>query len=130
VHLVDALLGEIADEGHTSVMAVRTRHTEVDPVIPDAPIGSRGPGYDPSFVYILEFCTVIACRDAATAEATAKPVINTLMQVLRAPARFHYLTVARSSFYILSLLHASYVSILFFLSFFCISCQYPSGHPA
>jgi brefeldin A-resistance guanine nucleotide exchange factor 1 len=112
VHVVTALLGEIAEDGQSSVITVKTDIAGNDPANPATSIGNsidiRGPDYDPSLLYILEFCTVISCRDSTTTEAVARPVINTLMQLLRTPGRFHHLVTARATFYGLKLLHASY----------------------
>ncbi|KAF4971167.1 hypothetical protein FSARC_1889 [Fusarium sarcochroum] len=71
----------------------------------------RPPGhleYDPSVTYILEFCTLLASRDAESIESMGKVVFDTLQSVLRDPARYHAITVSRASFYALKLLNISY----------------------
>jgi brefeldin A-resistance guanine nucleotide exchange factor 1 len=67
--------------------------------------------YDPSVAYILEFCTLMASRDAESIESMGKIVFDTLQSVLRDPARYHAVTVSRASFYALKLLNIGYVSL-------------------
>ncbi|KAF5661854.1 GEA2-GDP GTP exchange factor [Fusarium heterosporum] len=64
--------------------------------------------YDPSVAYILEFCTLLASRDAESIEIMGKVVFDTLQGVLRDPARYHAISVSRASFYALRLLSISY----------------------
>lgn len=75
---------------------------------------TRSPGhieYDPTVAYILEFCTLLASRDAESIESMGKIVFDTLQGVLRDPARYHAVTVSRASFYSLKLLNIGYVSL-------------------
>ena len=68
------------------------------------------PKYDPSAAYILEFCTVLAVRDAASVEGMGKQVFDTLQQLLRDSAYWHPITVSRATFYAFMILKHSYVS--------------------
>jgi brefeldin A-resistance guanine nucleotide exchange factor 1 len=70
----------------------------------------NGPKYDPSIVYVLEFCTVLAIRDEDTIERLGKQVVEALQSVLRDASRYHAITVSRAVFYLLKLLGFSFVS--------------------
>lgn len=69
------------------------------------------PVYDPSMVYILELCTVLATRDNETINEFGADVAVALQNVIRNPSSWHPLMVSRTIYYLLHLLHASYVSI-------------------
>lgn len=77
--------------------------------------GQKNPGdgtiYDPAFVYILELCTVLALRDEETVQQLGAEVSEALQNVIRDSAGYHATVVARVVFYLLSLMHASYVRI-------------------
>jgi len=113
-HVIDSALAEINRDGLLAESV--TKPEEDDPASTDligsAEVmpGARRYGYDPSVVYLFELCTVLCSRNAASAAATARPVINALMHVLRGPSQFDGILVARAAYYTFSLLHTSYVS--------------------
>jgi brefeldin A-resistance guanine nucleotide exchange factor 1 len=91
------------------VISVKHENMPASPVNGQHP--SEGlPKYDPSVTYILEFCTILATRDAETIEKMGKMVFDTLQDVLRDSSQHHAITISRATFYALQLLKASYVS--------------------
>lgn len=106
--LIQALISQLPDDPSSVVISVKS---EVDP--PSSPINgingaSSSPVYDPSMVYILELCTVLAIRDKETIDAFGADVAEALQNVIRNSASWHTLMVSRTIFYLLHLLHASY----------------------
>lgn len=106
--LIQALISQLPDDPSSVVISVKS---EVDP--PSSPINGingaySGPVYDPSMVYILELCTVLAIRDKETIDAFGADVAEALQNVIRNSASWHTLMVSRTIFYLLHLLHASY----------------------
>lgn len=109
--LLHALISQLPDDPSSVVISVKS---EVEP--PSSPTNgingaSSGPVYDPSMVYILELCTVLAIRDNDTIKAFGADVAEALQNVIRNSSSWHPLMVSRTIFYLLHLLHASYVSI-------------------
>ncbi|WZH48034.1 uncharacterized protein QYS62_009198 [Fusarium acuminatum] len=109
--IVETLVDQLPEDSNTTVISVKHESMPASPanghVLP--------PGhmvYDPSVAYILEFCTLLASRDADSIESMGKVVFDTLQGVLRDPARYHAITVSRASFYALKLLNISYVGSL------------------
>lgn len=80
------------------------------PVSPGQKPRQANAAYDPAMVYVLEFCTVLALRDVQTVELLSKRVVGALQAVLRDASRYHPIIVERTTFYLFSLLQASYVS--------------------
>lgn len=72
---------------------------------------SDGLIYDPAFVYVLELCTVLSLKDENSVLESGAQVSEALQSVIRDSANYHPTLVARAVFYLLSLLHASYVRI-------------------
>jgi brefeldin A-resistance guanine nucleotide exchange factor 1 len=105
--LVKALLDQLPDDPTSIVISVKSE-TE-SPISPNAQKAPTGPPYDPSHVYLLEFCTVLALRDSETITALGADVAEALMNVMRNAASYHNIMVSRTVFYLLHLLHASYV---------------------
>jgi len=108
--LLNSLLEHIPEDGSPRVIVVK-------PEIPGAaprPNGTRkagkGPLYDPSLVFVLELATVLALRDDETVKELAKDVTDALASVIRDTSKHHPVVVARSVYYLLSLLKASNVS--------------------
>lgn len=66
--------------------------------------------YDPAVVYILEFCTTLALRDAESIELLGKQISDSLQAILRDASQHHHILVSRAAFYQFSILNASYVS--------------------
>ncbi|KAF5990130.1 hypothetical protein FBULB1_242 [Fusarium bulbicola] len=105
--IVETLVDQLPEDSNTTVISVKHES------LPTSPTNGhvRPPGhleYDPSVAYILEFCTLLASRDAESIESMSKVVFDTLQGVLRDPARYHAITVSRASFYALKLLNISY----------------------
>ncbi|KAF1943055.1 Sec7-domain-containing protein [Clathrospora elynae] len=105
--LLASLLEHLPEDGSPRVIVVK-------PEIPGA--GSRtnglrlkgkGPLYDPSLVFVLELATVLALRDDETVKELAKDVTDALATVIRDAPKHHYVVIARSVYYLLSLLKAS-----------------------
>ncbi|KAH8708485.1 hypothetical protein GQ44DRAFT_830770 [Phaeosphaeriaceae sp. PMI808] len=106
--LLTLLLDHIPEDGGSPRVIV------VKPEIPGAsprPNGTRkagkGPLYDPSLVFVLELATVLALRDEETVKELAKDVTDALSSVIRDISKHHPVVVARSVYYLLSLLKAS-----------------------
>lgn len=72
---------------------------------------SDGQVYDPAFVYILELCTVLSLKDENSVVKSGAQVSEALQNVIRDSANYHPTLIARAVFYLLNLLHASYVRI-------------------
>jgi brefeldin A-resistance guanine nucleotide exchange factor 1 len=108
--LVEALLSEIPEDQNGSPVLVRVN---VDNA-PSSPTSGQkvksGPIYDPSMVYILEFCTILALRDENTVELLGQRVVGVLQALLRDVGNYHPTLVARATFYLFRLLQAGYVS--------------------
>ncbi|KAF4624668.1 hypothetical protein G7Y89_g13500 [Cudoniella acicularis] len=104
--LVQALLSELPEDPASAVISVKPE-TET-PTSPDSQKKPSGPTYDPSTVYLLEFCTVLALRDDDTVEALGADVAEALQNVMRHAASYHSIMISRTIFYLLHLLHASY----------------------
>lgn len=109
--LVHALLSQVPDDPSSIVISVKS---ETDS--PAATNGQRAaansPVYDPSLVYVLELCTVLALRDEETVAALGADVAEALQNIMRNQKSWHTIMTSRTIYYILSLLHASYVSSL------------------
>lgn len=67
--------------------------------------------YDPAFVYILELCTVLSLKDENSVLQSGAQVSEALQNVIRDSANYHPTLIARAVFYLLNLLHTSYVGI-------------------
>lgn len=111
--LLMSLLEQIPEDGSPRVIVVK-------PELP-APAGARAngskvklnrPAYDPSLVFVLELATVLALRDEETVKELAKEVADALASVIRDASKLHPVVIARSVYYLLSLLKASNVSRL------------------
>jgi brefeldin A-resistance guanine nucleotide exchange factor 1 len=109
--LIQALLVELPDDPSSIVINVKSEEDHMAPANGQKSI-SNGPVYDPSLVYILELCTVLALRDEDTVAALGGGVAEALRNVMRLASSYHHVIVSRSIFYLLHLLQASYVSTL------------------
>ncbi|CAG8979878.1 hypothetical protein HYALB_00002651 [Hymenoscyphus albidus] len=107
--LVKALLEQLPDDPSAIVISVKSEAEHQPLLSPDPRKGTpTGPGYDPSHVYLLEFCTVLAIRDSETIMELGADVAEALMNVMRNAPSFHNIMISRTTFYIFHLLHASY----------------------
>lgn len=109
--LLDSLLRHLPEDGSPRVIAVKPEIPGPSPRAPGPRQKGKGPVYDPSLVFVLELATVLALRDDETVKELAKDVIDALASVIRDATKHHYVVVARSVYYLLSLLKASNVSI-------------------
>jgi hypothetical protein len=109
--LIQALLSEIPEDPSSIVINVRSEQESQAPTNGQKSVSS-GPVYDPSLVYILELCSVLALRDSDTVAALGGSVAEALQNVMRHGASYHHVIVSRSIFYLLHLLEASYVSTI------------------
>jgi brefeldin A-resistance guanine nucleotide exchange factor 1 len=109
--LLMSLLAQIPEDGSPRVIVVKP---ELPNTTTPRPNGSKSklnrPTYDPSLVFVLELATVLALRDEETVRELAKDVIDSLTSVIRDASKLHPVVVARSVYYLLSLLEASNVS--------------------
>lgn len=106
--LVHALLSQLPDDPSSIVISVKS---DMDTTPPEngQKIPANGPVYDPAIVYVLEFCTVLTLRDRATTDALGSDVAEALQTVMRNAASYHSTMISRTMFYLLHILHASYV---------------------
>lgn len=106
--LVEALLEQLPEDNNNSVISVKHENMPSPP-----PNGQGAPQtamkYDPTVVFILEFCTRLAIRDDDSVEAVAKPVFDIVQGMLRDSTQWHPITVSRATFYAFQILKASYV---------------------
>ena len=109
--LVQALLVELPDDPSSIVINVKSEEDHLAPSNGQKSVSS-GPVYDPSLVYILEFCTVLTLRDEETVATLGGGLAEALQSVIRLASSYHHVIVSRSIFYLLNLLQASYVSTL------------------
>ncbi|KAK3390865.1 hypothetical protein B0H63DRAFT_500126 [Podospora didyma] len=105
--LVDTLLDQIPDDSGSTVITVKTEGTTV-PAVNGQKARQSNAIYDPTLVYILEFCTVLALRDESTVELLGKRVVEAIQAVLRDVSRYHTILIERATFYLFTLLQASY----------------------
>jgi brefeldin A-resistance guanine nucleotide exchange factor 1 len=109
--LLMSLLEQIPEDGSPRVIAVKP---EIPSVTSPRPNGNKvklnRPIYDPSLVFVLELATMLALRDEETVAELAKDVADALASVIRDASKLHHVIVARSVYYLLSLLKASNVS--------------------
>ncbi|KAF8861848.1 Sec7-domain-containing protein [Acephala macrosclerotiorum] len=104
--LVEALLEQLPDDPTGVVISVKSEETQ--PATNGQKSALNGPIYDPSVVYLLELCTVLALRDQETVESLGGSVAEALQNVMRSAHSYHFIMTSRTMFYLLHLLHASY----------------------
>lgn len=114
--LVQALLSQIPDDPSSIVFTVKSEDEPVSP-INSRKHSSTEPLYDPAIVYLLELCTVLALRDDETIAMLGGDVAEALLDVLRNAQGYHHIMISRTAYYVLHILHASYVS--WFGNFLC-----------
>ncbi|KAF2265766.1 cytohesin-2 [Lojkania enalia] len=106
--LLLSLLEHIPEDGSPRVIVVKP---EMPQTTSPRSNGSRSkmnrPTYDPSLVFVLELATVLALRDDETVEQLAKDVVDSLKSVIRDASTHHPVVIARSVYYLLSILKAS-----------------------
>lgn len=106
---MDALLDQIPEDSGSTVITVKTENI-TPPQANGQKARQNSAVYDPALVYILEFCTVLALRDESTVELLGKRVVEAIQTILRDVPRYHPILIGRATFYLFSLLQASYVS--------------------
>ncbi|OAA68348.1 guanine nucleotide exchange factor [Niveomyces insectorum RCEF 264] len=106
--LVDSLLEQIPEDNGAGVV-IKVKAENVPPTSPaNNTKAANTPTYDAAPVYILEFCTVLALRDESTVKHVGKRVVDALQEILRDVSRFHPILIGRATYYLFSLLQASY----------------------
>jgi len=106
--LVDTMLEEIPADHESGVVIKVKSETAPSASPPSSAKAAGGPAYDPSLVYLLEFCTVLALRDETTIELLGKRVVDALQLILRDITHYHHMVIGRATYYLFSLLRASY----------------------
>ncbi|KAH8808899.1 hypothetical protein F5884DRAFT_793809 [Xylogone sp. PMI_703] len=104
--LVNALLAQLPEDPISAAMAETPDGDQ--PANKGPKDVSKGPIYDPSMVYLLELSTVLALRDNETVRTLGADVVEALQNVIRNAGDYHPITVSRTMFYLLNLLHASH----------------------
>ena len=110
VPLVEALLEVLPDDPGSTVITVKSENLPPEASTDGQKAAHTSSRYQPSEVYVLEFCTVLALRDDDTVGSLGKMVMEALQATLRDASHYHAITVARAAYYALSLLKSSYVS--------------------
>ncbi|CAM1511078.1 Fc.00g085910.m01.CDS01 [Cosmosporella sp. VM-42] len=105
--VVEALIDQLPEDSNVTVITVKQENMPSSPSNGQHP-SARHPKYDPSVTYILEFCTMLATRDAESTASMGKLVFDTLQGILRDSSRYHAITISRATFYALKLLKVSY----------------------
>ncbi|KAH7068903.1 hypothetical protein BKA63DRAFT_477540 [Paraphoma chrysanthemicola] len=105
--LLTSLLEHIPEDGSPRVIVVKPELPGTSPRPNGTRKAGKGPLYDPSLVFVLELATVLALRDEETVKELAKDVTDALATVIRDTSKHHPVVVARSVYYLLSLLKAS-----------------------
>ncbi|CAK7562594.1 MAG: GDP/GTP exchange factor for ARF [Sporothrix epigloea] len=108
--LVDALLEQIPEDNGAGVV-IKVKSDNVPPMSPansNIKKTASTPPYEPGPVYILEFCTVLALRNEASAKLVGKRIVDTLQGILRDVSRFHPIFIGRATYYLFTLLRATY----------------------
>ncbi|KAL9600383.1 MAG: hypothetical protein Q9219_003233 [cf. Caloplaca sp. 3 TL-2023] len=102
-----ALLEQLPQASSPAVIVVK-------PERPPSPVktnglrqGNRGPAYDPSLVYVLEFITLLAIHDESHLAAVGEMVADALQNVVRNAANVHFMVLSRAVYYLLVLLQRS-----------------------
>jgi brefeldin A-resistance guanine nucleotide exchange factor 1 len=105
--LVEALISQLPDDPSSVVISVKSENEPASPTNGQKhpPTGSI---YDPSIVYVLELCTVLALRDSETISSLGGDVAEALQNVMRNASSYHHIMISRTMYYVLHLLHASY----------------------
>ncbi len=108
---MDALLDQIPEDNATGVV-IKVKSDNVPPSSQahssNSSKAANTPPYEPGPVYILEFCTVLALRNEASVKLVGKRVVDALQGILRDVSRFHPIFIGRATYYLFSLLRASY----------------------
>ncbi|KAF2855790.1 Sec7-domain-containing protein [Plenodomus tracheiphilus IPT5] len=105
--LLASLLEYIPEDGSPRVIVVKPEIPGASPRTGAPRQKGKGPLYDPSLVFVLELATVLALRDDETVKELAKDVTDALSSVIRDASKHHNVVIARSVYYLLSLLKAS-----------------------
>jgi brefeldin A-resistance guanine nucleotide exchange factor 1 len=108
--LIKALLSQLPEDPSSIDSRPESAASESSPPVPPTTSSySTNPKYDASTVYILELCTVLALRDEETITVLGGDVAEALQNVMRNASSFHHITVSRTMYYVLRLLHRGYV---------------------
>ncbi|KAL5601338.1 uncharacterized protein BROUX77_005587 [Berkeleyomyces rouxiae] len=105
--LVNVLLQHLP-EPSPAVINVLPDQPPVSPVHGPSTGAAAEPTYDPSILYILELCTVLALRNDDSIAAFGRPVADALFSVLRDAKSNHSIAISRCALYLFRVLQASY----------------------
>lgn len=110
--LVDALLAQIPDDNgpEGAVMTVKAENIPLSSPTNGQKARQNTAVYDPTLVYVIEYCTVLALRDRETIELLGKRVIGAIHTIVRDFNNYHPIVIERATYYLFALLQASYVS--------------------
>ncbi|KEZ46516.1 ARF guanine-nucleotide exchange factor 2 [Scedosporium apiospermum] len=106
-HLINALLDELPEDHGSAVISVKAPSTSPGPP-GELKSNDAQLRYDPGLVYLLEFSTILTLRNRETICAFGEKLAEALFGVLRNATIHHPVAVARTVFYLLKLLRASY----------------------
>ncbi|KAI8949649.1 Sec7-domain-containing protein [Xylaria longipes] len=108
--LMKALLDQLPDDESSTVPIITVKPESVpsSPASAGNKVAHTKPTYDPSVVYILEFCTVLSLKSPETIESLGKLVAEALQAILRNSSRYHSALVSRTAYYQFNILKASY----------------------
>ncbi|KAK3398501.1 hypothetical protein B0T20DRAFT_411273 [Sordaria brevicollis] len=108
--LVDALLAQIPDDNGPEGAVMTVKAENIPPSSPTNGQKARQNTavYDPTLVYVIEYCTVLALRDRETIELLGKRVIGAIHTIVRDFNNYHPIVIERATYYLFALLQASY----------------------
>lgn len=105
---LETLLKQLPEDNTPQVIVVKPEMPAPKPVRPNGekakPVGLA---YEPSMVFVLEFCTILAARDESTMAKFGKQICEALHTVVRDASHMHPVTLSRAVYYLLSFLRAS-----------------------
>ncbi|KAI1814674.1 Sec7-domain-containing protein [Poronia punctata] len=110
VPLLEALLAQLPDDESSTVpvISVKTESVPSSPSTTGSKPSQRKPTYDPTVVYILEFCTVLALKNPETILELGKQVSEALQMFLRNASQYHSALISRAAYYQFNMLKGSY----------------------
>ena len=106
---MDVLLNQLPEDNSPQVIVVKPETPAPKAVRTNGEkTKSMGLAYDPSTVFVLEFCTILTARDERTMAVFGKRISSTLHGLVRDASHVHPVTLSRAVYYLLSFLRASH----------------------
>lgn len=106
---VEVLLNQLPEDNTPQVIVVKPEMPAPKPVRSNGEkTKAMGLTYEPSTVFVLEFCTILAARDERTMSVFGKRIAATLHAIVRDASHIHPVTLSRAVYYLLSFLRASH----------------------